>query len=131
MNNNDKISIIKNLVILFVEDEIYLHKMFEQTMDKLGAKCLFASNGEEGLEILKKNNVDFIITDINMPIMNGIEFLKTIRSKDNIVKIIVCTGNNEFEYSKLSLSLGADGFLTKPVNFYNIINKIYNIITKY
>ena len=73
----EKIKKLKSLKILFVEDENDLIEIIVDTLKKLDADYLTASNGKEALAIIEKNmDIDIIVTDINMPVMNGLVFIK-------------------------------------------------------
>lgn len=76
-----------------------------------------ASNGEEALQILEKQQVDLIITDVMMPKMNGYEFVEQIRSIDKLTPIIFLTAKGEWQDKKEGFSLGIDDYMTKPVNY--------------
>ena len=79
-------------------------------------KCLEASNGRQGLELLADNWVDVILSDINMPEMNGIELMQELRKDDlyrNIPVVVVTTEANRERIAEAA-RLGAKGFLKKP-----------------
>lgn len=94
-------------------------------------KILEARNGEIALDILKQNDLDFVITDLHMPIMDGISFLKEAKKiRDDIVYLIY-SGFNDFNNAKEAIALKVLDFLVKPVDeleFYKTINKAMDII---
>lgn len=73
-------------------------------------------NGNEALEYLKENKVDIIITDVKMPIMDGISFVKKHKEKEKNSKIIILSGYANFEYAQNAISLGAFDYILKPVD---------------
>lgn len=75
-----------------------------------------ASNGEEALEFFDMNQPDLILTDINMPFMDGVTFAQRIRERSENCHIIMLTGYREFEYARKAVALGVDEFLVKPIN---------------
>lgn len=79
MINN--ISILKNITILYAEDEKDLRDVTHQILKGFTKKQYVAENGQEGLELFKKHEkeIDLIITDVNMPIMNGLDMVKEIK----------------------------------------------------
>lgn len=75
-----------------------------------------ASNGKEALELLGKMAPDVVITDINMPIMNGLTFSEELKIARPECHIIILTGYREFEHAKLAVRLGADDYIIKPID---------------
>ena len=73
--------ILKNLKILFVEDEDIIRKRKVSSLEYLAEQVVEASNGLEAIQILKSFSPDLIITDLEMPFMNGVELIKEIRKK--------------------------------------------------
>ncbi len=86
---------VKHLKILYVEDNPEVKKQTLKILDELFEDISTAENGLEGLNIFKNNNIDLIFTDINMPIMDGIDMIKHIRDIKNEVPVIVFTAHNE------------------------------------
>ena len=78
--------------ILFVEDDRIIRNSMVNILRSKGYEVDSAENGLEGLELFDQGGYSVIITDINMPVMNGSELIKRIRQKDHEVKIIVTTG---------------------------------------
>lgn len=75
-----------------------------------------AENGEEALEILKKTRYNLLITDIRMPVMNGLELIREVRSLMPSIPIVILSGYDEFNYAKKAIEYGAKAYLLKPVN---------------
>ncbi len=73
-------------------------------------------NGNEALEFVKENKVEIIITDVKMPIMDGLEFLKKYQEIENNSKVIILSGYANFEYAQNAISLGAFDYILKPVD---------------
>ena len=95
----EKIAKLKQIKILFVEDEVDLITIISDTLSKLGADFVTANNGVEGLEKLKDNpDIKLVVTDINMPVMNGIEMIKNIRDEGNEIPCIIMSAHTEPEY---------------------------------
>ncbi|MEJ2200261.1 MAG: response regulator [Desulfuromonadaceae bacterium] len=103
--------------ILLVEDSPTMRSLISATIAMRGAyEVVEAENGFEALRMLPKHRVDMVITDINMPDINGLELVKVIRGNDNyknLPLIIVSTEGSEKDRQK-GLSLGADAYLVKP-----------------
>jgi len=77
------------LNILYVEDEEILREGMQMTLGKLFQNLYIAKNGQEAFELCKKEKIDIVLTDINMPIMNGIELIQSIQKYQDEVPAIV------------------------------------------
>ena len=75
-----------------------------------------AHSGQEALEMWKKEPVDIILTDIEMPEMSGLELLKKIRSEEELVRFIILTGYDDFEYAREAIHLEVENYILKPIN---------------
>lgn len=83
-------SLVSGKVALIVDDEPDLREIMEENLSDFGLKVLTAGNGKEGLEIIENNEIDFLFSDIQMPVMNGITFMNTV-AKENL-----CSGAKKF-----------------------------------
>jgi YesN/AraC family two-component response regulator len=123
----DKIAKLRDLKLLFVEDEEDLISIISDTLNKLGANFLIAKNGKEGLSIFESNqDIDLVITDINMPIMNGLDMIKEIR-KISPVEIVIMSAHTESEYIDKSKELGVEHYLLKPFDFLKFIDLVVSL----
>ena len=120
----DKIKKLKKLKILFVEDESDITDVISDTLSKLDIEFYICINGKEALEILKNHEISLIVTDINMSIMDGIEFLKIVRKDNNNVDCIVMSAYTEDKYKILAKDLGVKEYITKPFNFTEFLDSI-------
>jgi two-component system response regulator YesN len=103
--------------LLVVEDEDMIRNKILNNINwkENGFSEIFcASDGLEALEIAKKNNIDIVITDIQMPKMNGIQLIREIKCLNRRVRSIIITAYAEFEYAKESVKLNVDDFILKP-----------------
>ena len=122
---HDKIAKLKKIKILFVEDEVDLIKIISDTLSKLGANFVTATNGQEGLEALKNNEgIQLIVTDINMPVMNGIEMIRHIRDDGNNIACVIMSAHTEPEYLKSADELNVSDYILKPFDFIKFINLV-------
>ncbi|KMJ59106.1 hypothetical protein AB685_08565 [Bacillus sp. LL01] len=104
--------------VLISDDEIQIRKGLRMKMDwaQEGFEIVAeAANGQEALEILKEQEVDIVITDVRMPIMDGMQFVKRCHVEYPDIKIIVLSGYSDFEYAKSSMRAGVKDYLLKPV----------------
>jgi YesN/AraC family two-component response regulator len=121
----EKIAKLKELKLLFVEDEKDLLDIISDTLVKLQANFLTASNGEEALDVLAQHDdIDAIITDINMPVMNGLDMIKTIKEKNPNLTIIIMSAHTETEYIQKAEEYGVNDYLLKPFDFIKFIELI-------
>lgn len=121
----DSIANLKKLKFLFVEDEKDLLDIIAETLYKLEIDFLVASNGQEGLDILAQNSdIDLVVTDISMPIMNGLEMIKEIKKLYPEINIVVMTAHTESKYINEVSQYGVNDYLLKPFDFIKFIELI-------
>ena len=109
--------------ILIVEDEPISLEMLSKTL-KEDFNVLTADNGKKGFELYKKFNPHIIISDLNMPIMNGIELIQKIRELDQNSKIIITTFKNDVQTLLQASELKLFKYLIKPIDFTTLKNII-------
>jgi two-component system chemotaxis response regulator CheY len=116
--------------ILVVDDSALIHQMYRLVMSRYKCEIVDAMNGQEALDLLVlQNDVQLILLDINMPIMNGVQFLEKASALGitrSIPVIIISTEGKE-EDTIRGLKLGAKGYLKKPFNpsdLHDLIDKI-------
>ena len=109
--------------ILIVEDEPISLEMLSKTL-KEDFNVLTANNGKKGFELYKKFNPHIIISDLNMPIMNGIELIQKIRELDQNSKIIITTFKNDVQTLLQATELKLFKYLIKPIDFIALKNII-------
>ncbi|EAI1047262.1 response regulator transcription factor [Campylobacter coli] len=107
---------MKELVILVVEDEVKIRESLVNVLSSRYSKVIGAQNGDEGLKKFKKFKPDLIITDIAMPIMDGLDMAKEIKEIANDVPIVVLSAYSEKERLLRSIDIGIDKYLIKPVD---------------
>lgn len=119
--------------ILIVDDSLPMRSVIKRTLKAAGygnADILEAANGQEAIDLLKNSWVDIIMTDYNMPVMNGLELIKTIKN-DNVSKdipiVVISTEGNESKIKEF-MDCGAAGYITKPFTGEAIRDLIINIL---
>ena len=118
----------EDIKILVVEDEEIIRMMFKQSFENWGFDVDTAENGKDALEKCQDNFYNIIVTDLNMPVMDGMELLKRLKAKWPYQEVIVITGYATIESAIEAMKLGAYDFILKPVNFEHVqftINKLY------
>jgi putative nucleotidyltransferase with HDIG domain len=102
--------------ILVVDDEYGIRDFCVRALRKLGYEVTAAENGRVGLEFLDKQTFDLVLTDLQMPEMNGIAMLRRLRERYPDTDVVVFTAYGTFETAREALRLGAADYLTKPVS---------------
>lgn len=115
--------------ILIVDDCRTTRSIIALYLKGAGFRTLLAANGLDAVEKLMNTNVDFIITDLNMPQMDGIELTKWVRSNSMFqdIPLIILTTENDYLSRNQGMNNGASSFLTKPVTKDRLLNEINNI----
>lgn len=121
MINN--ISILKNITILYAEDEASLREITLNILKGFTKKQFVAKDGQEGLDLFKENEeeIDLIITDVNMPHMNGLEMIKEIKQINPNIPIIVATAFSNTEYLLEAIDIGVDKYVLKPIDMKKLL----------
>jgi PAS domain S-box-containing protein len=109
-----------SIKMLVVEDESVSLMLLVSLLEKLGYAPDKAVDGQEAFELLKETDYDIVITDFNMPRMNGLELIVNIRELDENIKTILITAYNEPKILKDAINIGVDKFLEKPVKLDNL-----------
>lgn len=105
--------------IIIVDDEYLIRNLIRNCIDwdELEVEIIGeASNAHECLMLIEKDRPDIILTDINMPLTNGLDMTQHILEKYPGIKVIVITGYDKFEYAKRSVKLGISDFILKPID---------------
>lgn len=127
----EKIEQLRKLKFLFIEDEEELLQIICDALTKLQIKFITATNGKEALDIISKNSdLDIIVTDINMPIMNGLEMIKRLRNDGNDIPIVIMSAHTEDEYINKAKDLGVNEYLLKPFDFIKFIEIVNDMKIK-
>ena len=113
--------------ILIVDDESMIRESLTELLSELGFNTDTAENGKIALNKIRKNYYTFLLTDINMPELNGLELIKTTKKEKHDISIIAITGyDKSFTYMDV-VNAGANDFLTKPFKIDEIEAKIKRI----
>lgn len=101
--------------VLVCEDNKLTQRVLEASLQKMDFEVVLAKDGDEGITYIKENNVDLIITDINMPYNNGLELVEYVRKHfERKIPVIIVTNINLDDTRKHAMELGADAYITKP-----------------
>ncbi|MCK9257289.1 MAG: response regulator transcription factor [Sulfurospirillaceae bacterium] len=118
MNTN----LLKNLKVLLVEDENTIRGHIASSMRYIVKEVVEAANGDEALNILKNFSPDIIITDLEMPVLNGVDFIKQVRESGSKVLIVVLTAHTNSEYLLPLIDAHIEKYIVKPINFEKMID---------
>jgi len=129
-NYDDILFYTNDLTVLYVEDSTESMELTLELFKDFFGNIITALNGKDALEKFKKNAIDIIITDINMPVMNGLDMLKEIRSKNKDIPVLILSAYSESEYFIESIKLGVNGYILKPIDYQQMTDTLYNVIEK-
>ncbi len=99
--------------VLFVDDEPALVNIMKDRL-KDDFNVIGANNGEEAWDHIEKDQIDFIVLDLEMPQMSGLELLARLRSNENNTEVIITTGKSNRFYAEQCADLGVSGYIIKP-----------------
>lgn len=118
--------------VLIVEDEKIereaLSSLITENFSKRVNLTICVNNGESALEEFDRGSFELVISDINIPKINGLEFLREIKKKKPKTRCIILTSYDYFEYAQESIRIGVDDFILKPATQLDICNRIEKII---
>lgn len=116
--------------ILLVEDEKDLNKTLTKLLKKNNFSVDSVFNGEEAIDYVETSVYDVIILDVMMPIMDGYEFLKELRNRNNHVAVLMLTAKDALSDKVKGLDLGADDYLVKPFEFEELLARIRALLRR-
>jgi DNA-binding response OmpR family regulator len=115
---------LKNFTILYVDDEDMVRKNAVEFLGRVSSKVYEAKDGKDAIGMWKKHKADIIITDINMPKLNGIDMASYIRANDKDVQIIVATAHSDTDYLLKAVELQLVKYIIKPITKDKLINAL-------
>ncbi len=122
------------LKALIVDDSSVMRKIVERSLRQAGLDGLVvheAGSGVEGLEVLKSNHVDLILTDINMPSMDGLEFVRQIKAQKLAagVPVVMITTESSEEHVRQAILAGARGYIRKPFTAEQVKERVLPLLS--
>lgn len=112
----EKMRVLSSAHVLVVEDDAVLRHIFLHMVAAMGAEVRTAENGAVGLQVWKVWRPDLVLTDILMPMMDGLEMSRSIKALDADAQIVVVTSSSEVGHLRLALDIGIDRYVLKPVD---------------
>ena len=117
--------------ILVVEDEISIATLLKYNLEQAGFTVLLAHDGKAGLQMALQEGPDLIVLDLMLPILDGMEVCKELRSQKKNIPIIMLTARDD-EFDKvLGLELGADDYMTKPFSPREVIARVKAVLRRF
>jgi len=120
----------KELRILYVEDDENLRLETIKIIERIFSKVDVASDGKGGFEAFKTMKYDLVITDIEMPNLNGIEMSRNIRLIDKDIPIVVVSAYSNTEYFMESIAIGIDYYILKPIKMPRLIDTLFSAVKR-
>lgn len=125
---------MNSIVALIVDDSSVMRKIVERSLRQAGIELkqvLEAGNGAEALSVLQDNTVDLILCDINMPVMDGLEFVKQLSGVANAkgVPVVMITTEGSEAHVVQALSCGARGYIRKPFTADQVKEHVIPVLT--
>ena len=124
---------LKSITILYVEDDLLVREQTEKILKKLFKKVYVAVDGKEGLELYKEfiSNIDVVITDINMPNINGLDMIKEINNLNKSIPTIVTTAHSDSHNLIKAIDINVDKYITKPIQVKELTVTIVDLVLTY
>ncbi len=127
MLNIEKISDLSGLNVLYVEDDAETREELELILQSWFKNLYIAADGKEGLELYHQHLPDIVISDIQMPKMNGLSMAADIKHCNPAQEIIILSAHNDVEYLFRALELGIKHYITKPISIERLLDKLVEI----
>ncbi|MDF1874528.1 EAL domain-containing protein [Sulfurimonas sp. SAG-AH-194-I05] len=118
----------KTMTLLYVEDNESVRKSTIEIFKDMFGTLIIAFDGEDGLEKFYSQDIDIIISDINMPTLNGLEMSEKIREFDRDIPILLSSAHNESHYFTKAIELNINGYMLKPLRINELIKSLQKIL---
>ena len=122
-------NLLKRLTLLYVEDDDIIRNELSQLLANFFSQVLVAKDGKEGLRTFLENQdtIDIVLTDINMPLYNGIEMVKKIRNIDSKISVIFATAYSDNEFLLDAIKLRVQEYIIKPIDIRKLLSFLNDI----
>ena len=124
-------NLLNKFTLLYVEDDDVIRVELSQLLMGFFSNVLVAKNGKDGLRTYLENqdNIDLILTDINMPVYNGLDMIKKIREFDKKIPVIFATAHSDNEFLIEAIKLKAQEYIVKPIDIRHLLSLMNEIAT--
>lgn len=116
--------------ILVVEDDMALRRMMQSVLEKNGFRPLPAEDGQEALDILEREQVNLIISDMMMPNMDGLELTRLLRQSNYNMPILMVTVNDSYVHKQKGFMAGVDDYMVKPIDINEMILRVHALLRR-
>ena len=116
--------------IIIAEDDRELRQLFSHVLTKNGYTVKGVSNGQEALDAMDNDYYDLIISDIMMPVMDGYEFVRTLRDTGNTTPVLMITAKDAFDDMKQGFLSGTDDYMIKPINVNEMVLRVQALLRR-
>ncbi len=116
--------------ILVAEDDAELQQLFCRVLTRSGFTALGVPDGVAALEVLEKEYIDLIVSDIMMPRMDGYTLVRSLRDTGNTIPILMITAKDSFQDMQFGFLAGADDYLVKPINVNELVLRIQALLRR-
>lgn len=127
MNNDENLALTK---ILVVDDEENISNLLCETLRLVGFKPTPARNGNEAISLIRKDNFDLVLLDVNMPFLDGFQTLERIRLSSKSIPVIMLSARTDKDDVIAGLRDGADDYIAKPFNLEEVITRIQTVLRR-
>lgn len=110
--------------ILVVEDDPELGRLFSRVLERAGYMAVTASDGREALETAEREYIDLVITDVMMPVMDGVEMTRRLREANSTLPILMITARGDFNAKQDAFFSGVDDYMVKPVDVNEMVLRV-------
>ena len=123
------LNILNNFTVLYLEDDKSLLIHTKDILDDFVAKVYAVNTSREALEVLEKEKIDVIISDILLENENGIDFLREIKEEKNLsIPTILTTAHTDTKYLLDAIKLKVENYIVKPINIKELLNTLHDIL---
>ncbi len=121
-----------NVRVLIIDDDATLVKLAGSILSSNGYEVISSTDAPTGLEMAMKEKIDLIVLDVMLPVINGFNICRLLKSQEKYKKIpiVLLTSRDEEEDRKIGLQVGADAYIAKPLNRENFLNIIKDLLNK-
>lgn len=116
--------------ILVAEDDAELRRLFCRVLDHNGFSSIGAQDGQEALELLARECIDLVVSDIMMPRVDGYALVRTLRDAGNSIPVLMITAKDSFQDLQFGFMAGADDYMVKPINVSELVVRVQALLRR-